>query len=122
MKDAKGHGSDAGAHASGVEKVGKMSKAEFTQLVAKSKADSARTDQVTAEVRTNGGASFDHPSGKRLVVTPSLDNKDGLRATSLDEDGEPLGHREYPAYDVQGLRSEVSMAISGGYKYKARTK
>ena len=118
MKDALGHGSDGrGLHAGGVEK---LSAEQFQQLVAKSKVDSARADQITAEVRANGGASFEHSSGKRMVVSPSIENKAGLRATSFDEHGEPLGHREYPAHDTLGLRSEVSMALSGGFNYKAR--
>jgi hypothetical protein len=118
MKDALGHGSDAGAHSAGIKALPpKMSAEAFQALVAKSKEDSERADRITAEVRTNRGGTFEHGSGKMMLVSPSFEG-DGLRATSFDKDGEAQGHREYPSYDQQGLRSEVSMALSGGFQYK----
>lgn len=120
MKDAKGHGSNPGAHSSGIAAIKpQMSAVEFAQLVAKSKAQSKQTDDITAQVTAARIGVFEHPSGKKLFVSPSLEH-DGLRATSFDEKGEPQGHREYPGYDSLGLRSEISMALSGGYKLKAR--
>lgn len=121
MKDAKGHGSNPGAHSAGIEKAVKpqMSATAFARLVADAKAQSKQTDDLTAQVIAARSAVFEHASGKKLFVSPSLEH-DGLRATSFDEKGEPLGHREYPGYDKLGLRSEISMALSGGYKLKAR--
>ena len=120
MKDALGHGSSA--HGAGIEAAvpSKMSAERFQQFVAQSKANSARADQITDEVRSNGSASFEHPSGRLMVVSPSFEGSGGLRATSFDKDGEAWGHREYPAHDVQGLRSEISMALGGGFKYRGR--
>ncbi len=114
MKDALGHGSNA--HGSGIAALPpKMSADEFKQLVAKSRADSERTDKITQWVTEHRVGEFNHPSGRMMLISPSFEHS-GLRATSFDEKGEALGHREYPAHDNLGLRSEVSMALSGGYK------
>jgi hypothetical protein len=116
MKDAKGHGSDA--HNAGIEKLPTptMTKEEFARLVADAKTQSAQTDKITEKVIADRAAKFVHPSGRALLVSPSLDPGGGLRATSFDEHGEPVGHREYPSHDSLGLRSEISMALGGGFK------
>lgn len=118
MKDALGHGSNA--HNAGIEKLPTpaMTKDEFMRLVAEARESSARTDKIAAKVAADRIGKFEHASGRMMLVSPSFESKDGLRATSFDEHGEPLGHREYPAHDTLGLRSEISMALSGGYKLK----
>ena len=121
MKDAKGHGSNPrGTHASAIDAAvpPKMTRAEFQALVRKSRDDSAMVDRITDKVIAAGTGEFNHPSGKMMLVSGSFADKTGLRATSFGADGEALGHREYPSYDKQGLRSEISMALSGGFKLK----
>lgn len=118
MKDALGHGSNA--HNSGIDNLPKpkMSAEEFKALVTDAKVRSDQTDKVTAAIIAARTGKFEHPSGRVLFISPSLDPGGGLRATSFDEHGEPLGHREYPGHDNLGLRSEISTALSGGYKLK----
>lgn len=118
MKDALGHGSNA--HTSGIAKAVKpaMSKAEFMKLVAAAKAQVKIVEDTTNKVIAERVGEFVRPTGEMVLVSPSFESDTGLRATTFNAAGEALGHREYPAYDRQGLQSEISMALAGGFKLK----
>lgn len=121
MKDALGHGSNA--HNAGIAKAVQpaMTKVAFAKLVADAAAQVKQVEATTSKVIAERVGEFVHPSGKMVLVSPSFENETGLRATTFGADGEAYGHREYPAYDRQGLQSEISMALAGGFKLKEQT-
>lgn len=120
MKDAKGHGSNPGAHASGIVKAvePKMTAAGFAEMVAESRARSHEADRYLGEVLRTNQAVFEN-GNRKMLISKSLDPNYDLRATDFDERG-PSGHREYKRGDLRGLKDEIFQALAGGYKLKAK--
>jgi hypothetical protein len=111
-----------GRFATGPSKVpetGPLSDEDWQNLLAESKAQSKLADDITAEVIASPNqhavfVSSKDPS-RKVLISRSLDPDYDLRVTNFDARG-ASGHREYKASDVAGLRSEVSIALGGGYQ------
>lgn len=115
MKDAKGHGSDPGAHSAGVTA---MSKTAFADLLAQTRARIEESRGVVEQALAGGNPHLVMTNGSRkIALTKSLDPNYAYRVTNFDDQG-PVGHREYGANSVHQVQSEISQALSSGYKVR----